>query len=124
MQQTYESLAGWGRTRFQVVDGKLYYPNLQHNTFGCVLRRTPILAWALLQTLDRHAVADVDIPINCRDKPGTPLSQRLARNAETPPLAFSYTTASSYADIPLPDYTYWVGAAAASQLATRPPFLA
>lgn len=111
MQQTYESLAGWGRTRFQVVGRKLYFPDLAHNTFGCVLRRTPILAWALLETLDRHAVADVDIPVNCRDQPNSPLSRRLRdprSDHVLPPFAFSYTTAATYADIPLPDYTYWV----------------
>ena len=120
MQLSYNSLAGWGRTRFQVVDGKLYYPDLKHNTFGCVLRRTPILAWALLEMLDRHALADVDIPFNCRDKPGNRVAQRLVddggttsrrgikRGKETLPLAFSYTTGAMYTDIPLPDYTYWV----------------
>mmetsp|Transcript_23490 Transcript_23490/g.75232 ORF Transcript_23490/g.75232 Transcript_23490/m.75232 type:complete len:153 (-) Transcript_23490:6-464(-) len=81
MQETYDSLVSWGRTRFQVVGGALYYPDLKHNTFGCVLRRSPILAWALLETLERHPVADVDIPVNCRDKPGTPLSQRLRGRA-------------------------------------------
>ena len=64
-QRTYENLASWGRTRFQIVGGKLYYPNLKHNTFGCVLRRTPILAWALLETLDRYpTLPDVDVPVN------------------------------------------------------------
>ena len=62
-QATYENLAPWGRTRFHIVDGQLYYPNLKHNTFGCVLRRTPILAWALLEMLERHQVPDVDIPV-------------------------------------------------------------
>ena len=100
-QKTYEGLAGWGRTRFQIVGGKLYYPNLKHNTFGCVLRRTPILAWMLLETLGRHAdLPDVDIPINCRDKPGSPKRGKSA-------LAFSYTTGRTFSDIPLPDYTYW-----------------
>lgn len=37
-QSTYEGLAGWGRTRFQIVGGQLYYPDLKHNTFGCVVR--------------------------------------------------------------------------------------
>ena len=69
-QQTYEQQAGWGRTRFQIVGGKLYYPNLKHNTFGCVLRRTPILAWALLETLQRHpSIPDVDISVNCACMP-------------------------------------------------------
>ena len=64
-QQTYEQQAGWGRTRFQIVKGQLYYPDLKHNTFGCVLRRTPILAWALLEMLQRHpGVPDVDISVN------------------------------------------------------------
>ena len=65
-QRTYQdSLVGWGRTRFQIVGGQLYYPDLKHNTFGCVLRRTPILAWALLETLQRHKdLPDVDIPVN------------------------------------------------------------
>ena len=40
-QSTYENLAAWGRTRFQIVDGQLYYPDLKHNTFGCVVRRRP-----------------------------------------------------------------------------------
>lgn len=64
-QQTYDQQAGWGRTRFQIVKGQLYYPNLKHNTFGCVLRRTPILAWALLEMLERHPnIPDVDISVN------------------------------------------------------------
>ena len=101
-QQTYNQLAGWGRTRFQIVDGKLYYPNLKHNTFGCVLRRTPILAWALLELLEQHPdLPDVDIPVNCRDKPGSPV------HAKTKQLAFSYTTGRAFTDVPLPDYTYW-----------------
>ena len=103
-QATYEGLAGWGRTRFQIVGGKLYYPDLKHNTFGCVLRRTPILAWALLELLDRHPdLPDVDIPVNCRDKPGSIRNKR----GGLPPLAFSYTTGRAFSDIPLPDYTYW-----------------
>jgi len=120
MQHSYNSLKTRGRTRFQVVDGKLYYPDLKLKTFGCVLRRTPILAWALLEMLDRHAVADVDIPFNCRDKPGNRVAKRLVDDGgttsrrrsksvtETPRLAFSYTTGAMYTDIPLPDYTYWV----------------
>lgn len=101
-QQTYRDLAGWGRTRFQIMGGQLYYPNLKHNTFGCVLRRTPILAWALLELLELYPdLPDVDIAVNCRDKPGSPASLR------TKQLAFSYTTGRSFTDIPLPDYTYW-----------------
>ena len=66
-QSTYESLAPWGRTRFHISGGQLYYPDLKHNTFGCVLRRTPILAWALLEMLARHPKQpDVDIPVNVR----------------------------------------------------------
>ncbi|KAL1522139.1 hypothetical protein AB1Y20_021779 [Prymnesium parvum] len=101
-QRTYESLAGWGRTRFQIVSGRLYYPNLKHNTFGCVLRRTPILAWALLELLERHPLLpDVDLAVNCRDKPGSVLGTMRK------PLAFSYTTGRAFTDVPLPDYTYW-----------------
>ena len=103
MQSTYGGLAGWGRTRFQIVDGALHYPDLKHNTFGCVLRRTPILAWALLELLERHPkLPDVDVPVNCRDKPGSELRPRRA-----PILAFSYTTGRGFSDVPLPDYTYW-----------------
>ena len=103
-QRTYNSLAGWGRTRFQVMDGKLYYPDLKHNTFGCVLRRTPILAWALLEMLERHPqLPDVDVPVNCRDKPGS----QIRASGGVPELAFSYTTARAFSDVPLPDYTYW-----------------
>ena len=111
--RTYASLAGWGRTRFQIVGGQLYYPDLKHNTFGCVLRRTPIMAWALLQTLARHPdTPDVDIPLNCRDKPGSFLLPREGEGVGTvaaakPALAFSYTTSRRYSDAPLPDYTYW-----------------
>ena len=111
MQETYDSLAGWGRTRFQIVGMKLYFPDLEHNTFGCVLRRTPILAWALLETLERHVVGDVDIPVNCRDKPNSLLSHELSGSrgdGNLPPFAFSYTTSATHADIPIPDYTYWV----------------
>jgi hypothetical protein len=105
VQRTYAGLAGWGRTRFQVVGGKLYYPDLKHNTFGCVLRRTPILAWALLEMLERHPqTPDVDLPVNCRDKPGSQLRKPRA----VPELAFSYTTGRAFSDVPLPDYTYWV----------------
>ncbi|KAL3906493.1 MAG: hypothetical protein SGPRY_010529 [Prymnesium sp.] len=101
-QHTYNSLAGWGRTRFQILGGQLFYPNLKHNTFGCVLRRTPILAWALLELLELHPdLPDVDIPVNCRDKPGSALS------AQPKQLAFSYTTGRSFTDVPLPDYTFW-----------------
>ena len=105
-QKTYEdSLVGWGRTRFQIVGGQLYYPNLKYYTFGCVLRRTPILAWALLELLQRHpSLPDVDLPVNCRDKPG---SVRRRGWSKAPPLAFSYTTGREFSDIPLPDYTYW-----------------
>ena len=105
-QRTYqESLVGWGRTRFQIVGGQLYYPNLKYYTFGCVLRRTPILAWALLETLKRHpSLPDVDIPVNCRDKPG---SSRRGKGFKPPPLAFSYTTGREFSDVPLPDYTFW-----------------
>jgi hypothetical protein len=113
-QRTYAGLAGWGRTRFQIVGGKLYYPNLKHNTFGCVLRRTPILAWALLEMLERHPdTPDVDLPVNCRDKPGSQLS-----GARIPELAFSYTTGRAFSDVPLPDYTYWVRGAALGAHAT------
>ena len=101
-QRTYAQLAPWGRTRFQIVGGKLYYPDLKHNTFGCVLRRTPILAWALLELLERHpGLPDVDLPVNCRDKPGSLLSSHPKQ------LAFSYTTGRAFTDVPLPDYTYW-----------------
>lgn len=104
VQRTYAGLAGWGRTRFQVVGGKLYYPDLKHNTFGCVLRRTPILAWALLEMLERHPqTPDVDLPVNCRDKPGS----RLRKPRAVAELAFSYTTGRAFSDVPLPDYTYW-----------------
>ena len=103
-QRTYNGLAGWGRTRFQVVGGKLYYPDLKHNTFGCVLRRTPILAWALLEMLERYPhTPDVDLPVNCRDKPGS----QLRRPGAASELAFSYTTGRAFSDVPLPDYTYW-----------------
>jgi hypothetical protein len=69
-----------------------------------VLRRTPILAWALLELLARHPMLpDVDIAVNCRDKPGSIVKP----SAEQPPLAFSYTTGRAFSDIPLPDYTYW-----------------
>ena len=99
-QETYQNLAAWGRTRFVIRDNKLFYPDLKHNTFGCVLRRTPIMAWALLEMLEHHTVPDVDIPVNCRDKPGSLLQA-------DPVLAFSYTTGAAFSDIPLPDYTYW-----------------
>ena len=44
--QTYSGLKGWGRTRFTIRKGRLHYT--PHSPTGCVLRRTPILAWALL----------------------------------------------------------------------------
>ena len=69
-RSSYAGLKGWGRTRFVIHNGRLLYlppPKLQT---GCVLRRTPILAWALLETLQRHPdLPDVSIPFNCRDKP-------------------------------------------------------
>lgn len=114
-QRTYAGLAGWGRTRFQVVGGKLYYPDLKHNTFGCVLRRTPILAWALLEMLERHPqTPDVDLPVNCRDKPGS----QLRKPGAVAELAFSYTTGRAFSDVPLPDYTYWVRRCPSHQLGT------
>jgi len=114
-QRTYAGLAGWGRTRFQVVGGKLYYPDLKHNTFGCVLRRTPILAWALLEMLERHPqTPDVDLPVNCRDKPGS----QLRKPGAVAELAFSYTTGRAFSDVPLPDYTYWVRSCPSHQLGT------
>ena len=68
-------------------------------------RRPPILAWALLETLKRHpSLPDVDIPVNCRDKPG---SSRRGKGFKPPPLAFSYTTGREFSDVPLPDYTFW-----------------
>ena len=68
LRQTYSSLKGWGRTLFVISRGRLLY--LPTKPTGCVLRRTPILAWALLETLERHDdIPDVVIPFNCRDKP-------------------------------------------------------
>ena len=52
---------------------------------GCVLRRTPILAWALLSMLERHPdVPDVAVMFNCRDKP-TYWLHDVAFRYQTPP---------------------------------------
>ena len=60
---TYIGLKGWGRTRFLIRRGRLLYAPTPPN--GCVLRRTPILAWALLETLERHpSLPDASIPFN------------------------------------------------------------
>lgn len=68
-RDTYFGLKGWGRTRFLIRRGKLLYGPAKGST-GCVLRRTPILAWMLLETLEHHpTLPDVSIPFNCRDKP-------------------------------------------------------
>ena len=121
-QQTYGTLKRWGRTRFQIVKGKLYFSRrAADGAWGCVLRRTPILAWSLLELLERYpTLPDVDIPVNCRDKPTfwDPHGKRRPRpgfEAATTSvprdghaaLAFSYTTARTFTDVPLPDYTYW-----------------
>lgn len=63
---TYSGLKGWGRTRFVVRRNKLFYLPTPPN--GCVLRRTPILAWALLSTLEHTSLPDVVVTFNCRDK--------------------------------------------------------
>ena len=68
LRATYYGLKGWGRTFFVIRRGKLLYAAPKPT--GCVLRRTPILAWALLETLERHPdLPDVAIAFNCRDKP-------------------------------------------------------
>jgi hypothetical protein len=63
----YSGLKGWGRTRFLIRNRRLLYAPTPPN--GCVLRRTPILAWALLDTLERHpSLPDVSVLFNwCAD---------------------------------------------------------
>ena len=64
-RHAYMGLKGWGRTRFIIRSGRLLYAPPTAQT-GCVLRRTPILAWALLELLERDpAVPDVSISFNC-----------------------------------------------------------
>eukprot|EP00965_Chrysotila_dentata_P013323 440744-Pleurochrysis_carterae.AAC.2 len=102
----FNSLKRWGRARFTIVGGQLYFSKEPpHTTWGCVLRRTPMLAWALLEVLRIDPqLPDVDLPINCRDKPtfwvpGGPRPKPGFEAATTfypadghPVLAFSYTT--------------------------------
>ncbi len=114
----YSGLKGWGRTRFVIRRGRLLYAPTPPN--GCVLRRTPILAWALLDVLERHpSLPDTSILFNCRDKPtywhpmgpqpqgsyeiGTTATSKDGR----PALVFSYTTGHTFTDVPLPDATFW-----------------
>lgn len=116
--QTYRGLKGWGRTLFTIRRGRLLYTPTPPT--GCVLRRTPILAWALLELLERHPdLPDVAVPFNCRDKPtywypdgpqpqgsyeiGTTATVKDGR----PALVFSYTTGHTFSDVPLPDCTFW-----------------
>ena len=64
-RHAYMGLKGWGRTRFVIRSGRLLYAPPTAQT-GCVLRRTPILAWALLELLEHDpAVPDVSISFNC-----------------------------------------------------------
>jgi len=114
----YQGLKPWGRTRFVIHRGKLLFaPTLPS---GCVLRRTPILAWALLSTLKRHPdLPDVAVTFNCRDKPtywypDGPQPMGSYEKATTavprdgkPALAFAYTTGHTFSDVPLPDATFW-----------------
>ena len=114
----YHGLKGWGRTRFLVRKGRLLFAPTAPT--GCVLRRTPILAWALLETLSRYpALPDVAVTFNCRDKPTFwlpegPQPQGSYEKATTavprdgkPALVFSYTTGHTFSDVPLPDATFW-----------------
>ncbi|KAL1512223.1 hypothetical protein AB1Y20_005486 [Prymnesium parvum] len=114
----YRGLKPWGRTRFVVSRGQLVYAAAPSG--GCVLRRTPILAWALLQTLRRDpTLPDVSLPFNCRDKPtywypdgpqprGSYEKATSALPADgRPALVFSYTTGHTFSDVPLPDATFW-----------------
>ena len=54
---TYRGLKGWGRTLFAIHRdnrgrGRLLFAPQGLGPNGCVLRRTPILAWALLELLE------------------------------------------------------------------------
>jgi len=117
-QKTWRGLKGWGRTLFVIQRGRLLYAPLAPT--GCMLRRTPILAWALLETLERHPdLPDVSIPFNCRDQPlywypdglqpqgGYEISTTATTSDGKPALVFSYTTGHTFSDIPFPDYTFW-----------------
>ena len=117
-QKTWRGLKGWGRTLFVIQRGRLLYAPLAPT--GCMLRRTPILAWALLETLERHPdLPDVSIPFNCRDQPlywypdgpqpqgGYEISTTATTSDGKPALVFSYTTGHTFTDIPFPDYTFW-----------------
>ena len=103
---------------FAVHKGRLLYAPIKPT--GCVLRRTPIFAWALLDVLEKHRdLPDVVLPINCRDKPTFWLpdgpqpqgSYEIATTATSkdgkPALTFSYTTGHTFSDVPMPDYTFW-----------------
>lgn len=103
---------------FIVRRGRLVYSPAPPT--GCVLRRTPILAWALLELLERYPnLPDVAIPFNCRDKPtfwypDGPQPRGSFEIATTatvrdgkPALVFSYTTGHTFSDVPLPDTTFW-----------------
>ena len=115
---TYKGLKGWGRTLFSIKRGKVRFAPLPPS--GCVLRRTPIFAWALLELAERYPdLPAAVLPLNCRDKPtywlpdgpqphgayeiGTTATPRDGKAA----LAFSYTTGHTFSDVPMPDYTFW-----------------
>ena len=83
----YFGLKGWGRTRFIIRRGRLLYAPTPPN--GCVLRRTPILAWALLEALERHpTLPDVSVAFNCEataqvpERPSAPSAFRLFERKE------------------------------------------
>ena len=122
---TYRGLKGWGRTLFAIHRdnrgrGRLLFAPQGLGPNGCVLRRTPIFAWALLELLERHpSLPAVALPLNCRDKPtywypDGPQPQGSYEKATTatskdgkPALAFSYTTGHTFSDVPLPDATFF-----------------
>ena len=66
-QHTQDSKVGAERdSSSEIVACCMYAPTPPN---GCVLRRTPILAWALLDTLERHpSLPDVSVLFNwCAD---------------------------------------------------------
>ena len=112
---TYSGLKGWGRTRFIIRRGRLLYAPTPPN--GCVLRRTPILAWALLEALERHpTLPDVSVAFNCEataqitEHPSTPSAFRLSvlkdARVRTPALTGRDKPTYWYPDGPQPQGNY------------------
>ena len=97
----YEQLPPYARSRFVLVSGMLWKA-----TARCIYRRDEVVAWALLQLLERYpGLPDFDVVLNCRDGPLLRLPRRGLWKGQ--PLVLSFSAMSEHAEVAMPDYTFW-----------------